>query len=353
MTDPRHALQVQPQPSGGLMSKDEWDVDDVLHQIQKIQQLMSKAMKDGEHYGVIPGTQKPSLLKAGAEKLCMMFRLATGYESVESYDGRHLTVKTRCTLTHITTGNAMGSGEGSCSTKESKYAYRLAKRVCPKCGAETIQKSKFPPKGQPQDKPGWYCYSKIGGCGAEFDAEDTAVTGQDVGRIVNEDVADQYNTILKMSNKRALVAAVLNVTAASDIFTQDMEDEREPPEDVTPPKAQPSPQAQPPAPATPPATPPPQPHGNEGAAEDEPLDPWWPELRTPTGNYRFPRLQQKAIERGVGPAALEDYVKVKYGVSGMLFLSRVRAGEVFADLEDNRVPTTTRAERAEAEDKPI
>ena len=55
----------------------------------------------------------------------------------------------------------------------------------------------------------------------------------------------------------------------------------------------------------------------------------------------------------MGPAALEDYVKVKYGVSGMLFLSRVRAGEVFADLEDNRVPTTTRAERAEAEDKPI
>jgi len=119
--------------------------------------------------------------------------------------------------------------------------------------------------------------------------------------------------------------------------------------DVTPPKAQPSPQARPPAPPTPP----PQAAGNGGAAEDEPLDPWWPELRTPTGNYRFPKLQRKAIERGVGPAALEDYVKVKYGVSGMQFLSRVRAGEVFDDLEDNRIPTTTRAERAEAEDKLI
>ena len=31
-----------------------------------------------------------------------------------------------------------------------------------------------------------------------------------------------------MSNKRALVAAVLNVTAASDIFTQDLEDYQEP-----------------------------------------------------------------------------------------------------------------------------
>ena len=40
----------------------------------------------------------------------------------------------------------------------------------------------------------------------------------------NDDLADQYNTVLKMSNKRSLVAAVLNVTAASDIFTQDIED---------------------------------------------------------------------------------------------------------------------------------
>ena len=40
----------------------------------------------------------------------------------------------------------------------------------------------------------------------------------------NEDLADQYNTVLKMANKRSLVAAVLNSTAASDIFTQDIED---------------------------------------------------------------------------------------------------------------------------------
>jgi len=36
--------------------------------------------------------------------------------------------------------------------------------------------------------------------------------------------ADLANTILKMANKRSLVAAVLNTTAASDIFTQDIED---------------------------------------------------------------------------------------------------------------------------------
>jgi hypothetical protein len=33
-----------------------------------------------------------------------------------------------------------------------------------------------------------------------------------------------HNTVLKMSNKRAMIAAILNGTAASDIFTQDVED---------------------------------------------------------------------------------------------------------------------------------
>jgi hypothetical protein len=43
---------------------------------------------------------------------------------------------------------------------------------------------------------------------------------------VNDDLADSYNTVLKMANKRALVAGILNVTAASDVFTQDLEDFR-------------------------------------------------------------------------------------------------------------------------------
>ena len=36
--------------------------------------------------------------------------------------------------------------------------------------------------------------------------------------------ADHYNTVFKMAKKRALVDAVLTTTAASDIFTQDLED---------------------------------------------------------------------------------------------------------------------------------
>jgi hypothetical protein len=40
----------------------------------------------------------------------------------------------------------------------------------------------------------------------------------------NEDPADCYNTVLKMAKKRAYVDAMLTATAASDIFTQDIEE---------------------------------------------------------------------------------------------------------------------------------
>ena len=47
--------------------------------------------------------------------------------------------------------------------------------------------------------------------------------GKSVDQIRTEP-ADLANTILKMACKRAMIAMTLNVTAASDIFTQDIED---------------------------------------------------------------------------------------------------------------------------------
>lgn len=204
----------------------EMTIEELVARTRKVQEAMAAVMKDGEHYGVIPGTgSKPVLLKPGAEKLLNLFMLDPEYSVVrDGEDGAHLTIMSTCTLYHIGTGARLGSGMGSCSTRESKYAYRNAKRVCPKCGADAINKSKFPPRGKREEAPGWYCYAKVGGCGVEFSAEDPSIVGQVLGRVDNPDKADQYNTVLKMANKRSLVAAVLNVTAASDIFTQDLED---------------------------------------------------------------------------------------------------------------------------------
>lgn len=195
-------------------------VETIKHQIQVIQEVMAQAMVKDTHYGVIPGCgDKPTLLKAGAEKLCLTFRLSPTYTVTKTeLGGGHREYEVRCTLTHIPSGQVFGEGVGICSTHESKYRYRKAERTCPSCGASSIIKGKAEYGG------GWLCFAKKGGCGAKFSDNDDSITGQIVGRVENPDIADSYNTVLKIAKKRAHVDAVLTATAASDIFAQDLED---------------------------------------------------------------------------------------------------------------------------------
>lgn len=192
----------------------------VRQQINLIQEIMRDAMKENEHYGKIPGCgKKPSLLKAGAEKLNLTFRMAPKYQitSRELHNG-HREYEVITTLLTIESGKFLGEGVGSCSTLESKYRFRKAEQKCPKCGQETII------KGKQEYGGGWLCYRKNGGCGAKFADGDPEIENQEMGRVEYDNPADYYNTVLKMAKKRSLVDAVLTVTAASDIFTQDIED---------------------------------------------------------------------------------------------------------------------------------
>jgi hypothetical protein len=151
-------------------------VDVIVAQQKMLKDVMAKVMKKDVHYGVIPGCGKPSLWKPGAELLCLTFRLSPSFESTNTIDGKHLTVLSKCTLTHIPSGKVFGSAEAICSTKEKKYRLR-----------------------------------------------------KESGKIVeNANLEDQWNTVLKMANKRALVAAMLIVTGSSDLLTQDMGEDEEP-----------------------------------------------------------------------------------------------------------------------------
>ena len=192
---------------------------EIKSQVQLIQEVMQAVMQEGYHYGVIPGTEKPTLLKPGAEKLTTTFRLAPllQVETRELGNG-HREYQVRCTLVHIPTARVYGEGVGSCSTLESRYRYRNADRTCPHCGRATIIKGKAEYGG------GWLCFQRKGGCGAKFADQDVAIVSQAAGRVENMDLADTYNTVLKMAKKRALVDATLTATAASDIFNQDLED---------------------------------------------------------------------------------------------------------------------------------
>lgn len=159
--------------------------------------LIAEALESGRDYGVIPGTgDKPTLLKPGAERLAAAYGCRLHYSVVQSevdHDRETTWTKrkkvwrnehkgdrrfdwkeesgvahglyryvVRCELVRRDTGEVMGDGLGTCSTMEGKYCDRP--REC-------------------------------------------------------------ENTVLKMAEKRALVAAVLNAFALSDRFTQDVEDQ--------------------------------------------------------------------------------------------------------------------------------
>lgn len=183
-------------------------------------------MHEGSDFGVIPGTNgKPVLLKPGAEKLCTFFGLSKRFvlaQSIEDWDGSDRGGEPmfyylyRCQLWR--SDLLVAESDGSCNSRESKYRWRKGERTCPRCNQPAIIKGKAEYGG------GWLCFARRGGCGAKFNDGDATIEGQDVGRIPNPDVADQVNTIQKMAQKRALIAATLLAVNASEFFTQDMED---------------------------------------------------------------------------------------------------------------------------------
>ena len=196
--------------------------DAIKRQVALIQDVMASVMKKDEHYGIIPGCgDKPSLLQPGAQKLIMTFRLVPDPE-IEVIDLYHPSIsghreyRIKVKL-YTQNGIFLGTGVGSCSTMEGKFRYRKADIVCPECGKATII------KGKAEFGGGWLCYKKKGGCDKKWPDADNPF-GIITEKAEHDNPADYYNTCEKMAYKRALVSATLTVTAASDIFTQDIED---------------------------------------------------------------------------------------------------------------------------------
>lgn len=206
-------------------------VSDILGHVKLIQDVMGKVMQEGIHYGKIPGCgDKMTLLQPGAQKLTMTFRLAPEYVVQETnHSGGHKEYRVICTLKSISSGAFVGQGVGVCSTLEAKYRYRAGARKCPQCGKETIIKGKSEYGG------GWLCFTKKGGCGAKWEDGATEIESQSTDRVEHDNPADFFNTVLKMSKKRAFVDATITATASSDFLTQDVGD----PEDDSQPEQPP------------------------------------------------------------------------------------------------------------------
>lgn len=185
------------------------------------EQIIKQVLVQGDDFGVIPGTDKPTLLKSGGEKIADSLGLYPDYEQLaltEDFDRPLFFYRYKCLLRHRGSDAVIATGIGSCNSMESRYRYRNAGRNCPKCGKETIIKGKAEYGG------GWLCFSKKGGCGAKFDEGDVSITSQTPGRVENEDIFSLTNTVDKMAQKRAMIAATLNLGFSSH-FTQDLEDQ--------------------------------------------------------------------------------------------------------------------------------
>ncbi len=239
--------------SGALMPA--ITIEQMVSRHKLIQQCAAQVMKEGADFGVIPGTERKDgtknlvLLKPGAEKLCTLFGLTPDFQAdqnVADFDKGLFFFSYRCVLLRgaaqvmndagkvVTIGQIVGMGIGSANSREKKY--RREARSCPSCGGTFIKKSKFPPRDNPNLAPRWYCYGKIGGCGAEFEADDPDILNQG-GQVDVNEAAELVNTLQKMAQKRSMVAAVLVATNASDLFTQDFGEEE--------PARQPAPARQP------------------------------------------------------------------------------------------------------------
>ncbi len=199
-------------------------IEQALSRRNQMIQLTQAIMKEGTDFGIIPGTgDKPVLLKPGAEKLVAFFGLRAVPEvikSEEDWTGKQHGGEPFFYYWYrynLYKGDTLVvAADGSCNSWEKKYRWRVSSRRCPVCKKETIHKSR--------KDGGWFCWIKMGGCGANFPPGAPEIEEQEVGRAINEDVIDLVNTIQKMAQKRALIAAVLIGCGASEFYTQDMED---------------------------------------------------------------------------------------------------------------------------------
>jgi len=198
----------------------------VLQRYGIIVQFVRSALQPSIDYGVIPGCgDKPTLLLPGAQKIAALFRFGTRLhldKEIEDWTGADhkdepfFAYRHRCEVFDHH-GQLVATGYGSCNSWEKKYRWRESKRRCPRCESEAIRKGKNPGDG-------WYCWGKIGGCGAKFREDDPAIALQQVGLVPNPEIWDLTNTLLKMSAKRAYVGGILYAAGVSEFFTSDLED---------------------------------------------------------------------------------------------------------------------------------
>ena len=159
-------------------------LEQMSQMIGYMETFIQKLLKPDVDFGTIPGTTKPTLYKAGGEKLCMAFGLSEEYEIVASE--RDPFKEWEYTVSYYDKKQKKQITE----TKKTRGYYYFSARC------NLIHKG-----------TGIVWASQIGDCESTERGRETAPS----------------NTILKMAQKRAFVGATLHATFTSDRFTADMD----------------------------------------------------------------------------------------------------------------------------------
>lgn len=217
-------------------------------------QFTQSILKKDLDYGVIPGTPKPSLYKAGAEKLRFAYGLTIEFDMIEKtvdLDKLFVDYTYKCSV-KTKHGQLLAQCEGNCNSMEAKFGYvwvpqnelpqgvdvsRLKSRVQGKKLSEFSFAIDKRETGGQYGKPAeyWQMWQEAIESGRAKKVIKKSKAGKDMDawelddqvtlyRTVNPDVIGMKNTIMKMAQKRAFVGAILLATGASEYFTQDIED---------------------------------------------------------------------------------------------------------------------------------
>ncbi|QJD96818.1 hypothetical protein HH214_13540 [Mucilaginibacter robiniae] len=156
-----------------------------------------------QDYGVVPGVQKPTLLKPGAEKLMNLFGMSVEFDCTDKVldiQSKFIAYTYKATARNKD-GRIVTQCEGSVNSYEPKYRYIWMEKAKPSQAVQDQLKAEGMGKFR-KSSSGWIW----------------------VERTENPDLVGLQNTLQKMAQKRAFVGAILLATNASEFFTQDVED---------------------------------------------------------------------------------------------------------------------------------
>jgi hypothetical protein len=176
----------------------QWEDPRVLtERIKRMLEIQKSVMKKDVHYGVISGCKQNSLFQSGSQILSVAFKL--GHEPYKIDDlssGNEIRYRVTDRVFLQGTDITIGYGIGECSSSEEKYAWKRS-YIDQEFDAAIEKKIKF--------------YKNDSGKVFE-------------NKMIRTNPSDVANTILKMARKRANVNGTIEALAASEIFTQDIED---------------------------------------------------------------------------------------------------------------------------------